>query len=193
MSDSNPLSLSQQLANRAKTFCTNLGLTQSALARLLRIDDSHFSRFLGGQANLSSEKTLKLVRLMPLTKRDLELKFGSPEKLSARIMHLQKSGREVHFSAPNDGFVPGLSGMDPNDSGDDITTVRSTGSKGDDPGYDDLTRTLATVQGLHRQAISTIEDYEARQRARVNANGNTGPARQISRPKTPGPIPPDFI
>src|ERR1700745_3230053 len=107
MSDSNSLSLNQQLAQRAKTFCSNLGLTQATLARLLRIDDSHFSGFLSGQANLSGEKTLKLVRLMSLSKRDLELKFGSPEKLSARLMHLQESGRElakvVQFTTPNDG------------------------------------------------------------------------------------------
>jgi len=190
MADSNPLSLNQQLAQRAKTFCTNLGLAQNKLARLLKVDDSQFSRFLNGQASLSAEKTLRLIRLMSLGRRDLELKFGSPEKLSARLMHLQESGRElakvVQFTTPNDGWLPGR-GMDPNDSGDDITTVRSTGSQGDDPGYDDLTRTLAQVQALHRQAISTIEDYEARQCARVNATGSTDPARQISRPKTPGP------
>ena len=190
MADSNPLSLNQQLAQRAKTFCTNLGLAQNKLARLLKVDDSQFSRFLNGQASLSAEKTLRLIRLMSLGRRDLELKFGSPEKLSARLMHLQESGRElakvVQFTTPNDGWLPGR-GMDPNDSGDDITTVRSTDSQGDDPGYDDLTRTLAQVQALHMQAISTIEDYEARQCARVNATGSTDPARQISRPKTPGP------
>lgn len=124
MSDPHPLSLSQQLAQRAKTFCSNLGLTQSTLARLLKIDDSQMSGFLNGQANLSSEKTLKLVRLMSLSKRDLELKFGSPEKLTARLMHLQESGRElaevVRFAAPNGGWVPGLSnaGSDPNGSTD---------------------------------------------------------------------------
>jgi transcriptional regulator with XRE-family HTH domain len=190
MADSNPLSLNQQLAQRAKTFCSNLGLTQNKLARLLKVDDSQFSRFLNGQANLSAEKTLRLVRLMSLGRRHLELKFGSPEKLTGRLMHLQESGRElakvVQFTTPNDGWLPGR-GMDPNDSGDDITTVRSTDSQGDDPGYDDLTRTLAQVQALHMQAISTIEDYEARQCARVNATGSTDPARQISRPKTPGP------
>jgi transcriptional regulator with XRE-family HTH domain len=185
MSDSHPLSLNQQLAQRAKTFCSNLGLTQATLARLLKIDDSQMSRFLQGQANLSSEKTLKLVRLMSLSKRDLELKFGSPEKLTARLMHLQEGGRVVRFDN-GDGWLPGR-GTDPNDYGDDITTVRSTGSQGDDPGYDDLTRTLAQVQALHRQAIQIITDYETRQNAKPNPSGSTGPARQISRPKTPGP------
>jgi transcriptional regulator with XRE-family HTH domain len=191
MPDSNPLSLNQQLAQRAKTFCANLGLAQNRLARLLKVDESQWSRFLNGQVNLSSEKTLQLHRLLSLSRRDLELKFGSPEKLTARLMHLQESGRElakvVQFTTPNDGWLPGR-GMDPNDSGDDITTVRSTGSQGDDPGYDDLTRTLAQVQALHKQAISTIEDYESRQRARVNATGSTqAQPRKILRPKTPGP------
>lgn len=113
MSDSHPLSLNQQLAQRAKTFCGNFGLTQNKLARLLRVDDSQFSRFLNGQVNLSSEKTLKLVRLMSLSKQDLELKFGSPEKLTARLLHLQESGREIakviRFDN-GDGWVPGQSG-----------------------------------------------------------------------------------
>jgi transcriptional regulator with XRE-family HTH domain len=118
MSDSNSLSLNQQLAQRAKTFCSNLGLTQATLARLLRIDDSHFSRFLSGQANLSGEKTLKLVRLMSLSKRDLELKFGSPEKLTARLMHLQVKGQPMRLS--NDGWIAGT-GPDQNDG--NITDV----------------------------------------------------------------------
>jgi transcriptional regulator with XRE-family HTH domain len=191
MPDSNSLSLNQQLGQRAKTWCANLGLTQNKLARLLKVDDSQFSRFLNGQSNLSAEKTLKLVRLMSLSKRDLELKFGAPEKLTARLEHLQEGGRElarvVQFSTPNDGWVSGQSGTDPILSDNEIATVRSTGAEGDDPDYDDLTRTLSQVQALHRQAISTIEDYEARQRARVNVTGSTGPARQIARPKTPGP------
>jgi hypothetical protein len=104
-------------------------------------------------------------------------------------MHLQEGGRKlakvVRFDI-GDAWVPGR-GTDPNDYGDDITTVRSTGSQGDDPGYDDLTRTLAQVQALHRQAIQIITDYETRQKAKPNAGGSTGSARQISRPKTPGP------
>jgi len=165
------LSITQQLALRAKSWCTNLGLTQSALARLLKIDVNQMSKFLRGEANLGSDRLLQLVKLLSLSKRDLQLVFSAPEKLTSRLMHLQEGGRElaevVHFAAPNDGWVPGLT--HPILSDDDITTVRSTGAEGDDPSYDDLTRVLAQVQGLHRQAISTIEAYEARQRARVNS------------------------
>ena len=190
MPDSNFLSLTQQLGQRAKTWCTNLGLTQGTLARFLRIDESQMSRFLRGEANLGSDKLLQLVKLLSLSKRDLQLKFGSPGKLTSRLMHLQEGGRKiakvVRFDN-GDGWVPGLSGTDPNDSSDDITTVRSTGSQGDDPESDDLTRTLAQVQALHRQAIQIITDYETRQKAKPNPNGSTGPTRQISRLKTAGP------
>lgn len=193
MADSNPLSLNQQLAQRAKTFCSNLGLSQVRLARLLKVDDSQFSKFLNGQVNLSSEKTLKLVRLMSLSKRDLELKFGSPEKLTARLMHLQEGGRElarvVRFDN-GDGWIAREGGSDDPNGTTDITDTRSIE---DDPDYDDLTRTLAQVQALHRQAIQIITDYETRQKAKPNPSGSTGSSRQISRPKTPGPVPPDFV
>jgi transcriptional regulator with XRE-family HTH domain len=156
MPDSHPLSLNQQLAFRAKTFCSNLGLTQATLARLLSVDDSQFSRFLNGQANLSSEKTLKLVRLMSLTKRDLELKFGSPEKLSARLMHLQQGGKQVaevvHFAAPNDGWVPGLSnaGSDPNGSTDITGSNKNPARTAPD---DDDSEFLAGLAALHQSII----------------------------------------
>lgn len=114
MTDSNALSLSQQLALRVQKFCNNLGLTQAKLAKLLKVDDSQFSRFLAGKVNLSAEKTMKLMQLMSLTTRDLELKFGWPEKLNAKL-HLQESGRKVgnilKFDS-NGGWVPaeGMSG-----------------------------------------------------------------------------------
>jgi transcriptional regulator with XRE-family HTH domain len=99
MADFNPLTLGQQLAMRVRTFCNNLGLPQNKLARLLQVDDSQFSRFLNGTANLDAEKTLKLVRLMALSKRDLELKFGRPERTQAKLMHLQESGRHLRFDS----------------------------------------------------------------------------------------------
>jgi transcriptional regulator with XRE-family HTH domain len=194
MADSNPLSLNQQLAQRAKTFCSNLGLAQNKLARLLKVDDSQFSRFLNGQANLNAEKTLKLVRLMTLSKRDLELRFGSPEKLTARLMHLQESGRElakvVRFDN-DDGWVPGLSGQDPNGTAD-ITGVKTAR---DLPNADDYQQEtidfLKGQQNIYRSAIAEIDRYLAGiQRGKVNVTGTTSgprtvPSNQTSR--TPGP------
>ena len=55
---------------------------------------------------------------MSLSKRDLELKFGSPEKLTARLMHLQVKGQPMRLS--NDGWIAGT-GPDQNDG--NITDV----------------------------------------------------------------------
>jgi predicted XRE-type DNA-binding protein len=57
MADFNPLTLGQQLAMRVRTFCNNLGLPQNKLAKLLQVDDSQFSRFLSGTANLITAPT----------------------------------------------------------------------------------------------------------------------------------------
>jgi transcriptional regulator with XRE-family HTH domain len=187
MSDSNSLSLNQQLAQRAKTFCSNLGLTQATLARLLRIDDSHFSRFLSGQANLSGEKTLKLVRLMSLSKRDLELKFGSPEKLTARLMHLQVKGQPMRLS--NDGWIAGT-GPDQNDG--NITDVNQNPARSV-PDAAEL-EFLAGLAGLHQRIIDKINNWQAQKSARPNPNGVTEPGRNVgtnaasSRPRSRGDL-----
>jgi transcriptional regulator with XRE-family HTH domain len=183
-----PLSLNQQLAQRAKTFCSNLGLAQNRLARLLKVDESQWSRFLNGQANLSSEKTLQLHRLLSFSRRDLELKFGSPEKLTARLMHLQVKGQPMKLG--NDGWVAGT-GPDQNDG--DITSVSSVNGG---PSDDQLTDVLRQVGNLHRQALDILNDYTSKiQKARPNANGTTEPARRINdntASQTPGPRPDRF-
>jgi hypothetical protein len=120
------------------------------------------------------------MQVLSASKQELVAKFGRPA--TAQIVHFQSEGKPMKLSYG--GSVAGV-GPDLNDG--DITTVRSTGSQGDDPGYDDLTRTLAQVQALHRQAIQIITDYETRQKAKPNPSGSTGSARQISRPKNPGP------
>jgi transcriptional regulator with XRE-family HTH domain len=163
-----PVSLNQQLAQRAKTFCSNLGLAQNRLARLLKVDESQWSRFLNGQVNLSSEKTLQLHRLLSLSLRDLELKFGSPEKLTARLTHLQVKGQPMKLS--NDGWVAGV-GPDLNDG--DITVVNENPARSV-PDAAEL-EFLAELAGLHRQIIDKINNWQAaQQKARINPNGFHG-------------------
>jgi transcriptional regulator with XRE-family HTH domain len=181
MPDSHPLSLNQQLAFRAKTFCSNLGLTQATLARLLSVDDSQFSRFVNGQANLSSEKTLKLVRLMSLSKRDLELKFGSPEKLSGRLMHLQEGGRElakvVRFS--NDGWIAKEGGTDDPNNTTDITSSNYNPARSC-PDDEEL-EFLSGLAGLHQSIIDKINAWQQRsQKAKPNKDGATEAPRRIT-------------
>jgi len=113
---------------------------------------------------------------MSLGKRDLELKFGSPEKLSARLMHLQESGRElakvVQFTAPNDGWVP--SRTDP--PGSEGIGVKTASNLEDAP--DDLSRVLAQLNGLHQRAIQIIDEYvDSKRKSSPNAMGSTEPPR----------------
>jgi transcriptional regulator with XRE-family HTH domain len=182
-----PNSLEQQLTHRIREWLSNTGISQRQLAKMIKVDPGNFNAFLGGYKSLSQQKMGKLLQYLNLNRFQLEAKFNPAR--STQITHFQQQGQPMRLA--NDGWYPGAGGsgvgIDPNDSGDDIATVRSTGAEGDDPSYDDLTRILAQVQALHRQAIQTITDYETRQKAKPNPNGSTGPARQISRPKTPGP------
>ena len=116
---------------------------------------------------------------MSLSKRDLELKFGSPEKLTARLMHLQVKGQPMKLS--NDGWVAGT-GPDPNDG--NITDVNENPARSV-PDAAEL-EFLAGLAGLHQQIIDKISNWQI-QKAKPNPNGSTGPTRQISRPKTAGP------
>jgi transcriptional regulator with XRE-family HTH domain len=170
MADSNSLTLGQQLAMRAKTFCNNLGLTQNKLARLLQVDDSQFSRFLKGTANLSSEKTLKLVRLLSCSKRDLELKFGSPERLTSRITKLQESGRKIIHFDNGDGWVAGQSGTDSNGS-TDITGTNANPAR-NVPDADEL-EFLAGLAGIHQSIIDQINNWQAQTKVVPNKIGST--------------------
>jgi transcriptional regulator with XRE-family HTH domain len=154
----NSQSLTDQLAARAKAFCANTGFSQRRLARLLKIEEFHFSRFLNGQANLSAETTLRVLQLINLSKRDVALKFGSPERTTSRLMHLQEGGRDVgHFGdwvAKEDG----------NGYPVDSTDITSTPTKRDkqDAATDYESQTSDFLKGqqkIHRSAIKAIDNY----------------------------------
>ena len=107
----NPLSLTDQLASRLKTFATNMGLCQRQIARLLKLDESHLSRFLKGEAGLSAEITLRVLRLTSVSKKELALKFGKPHQLLGKIMHLSEARQTMKLDGDG-AWVPGQSGSD---------------------------------------------------------------------------------
>ena len=82
----------------------------------------------------------------------------------------------------NDGWVAGV-GPDPNDG--DITDVNNNPARSV-PDAAEL-EFLAGLSGLHQQIIDKINNWQTQQKAHPDPNGTTGPARQITRPKTPGP------
>lgn len=186
---SDTLSLTDQLAARVSKFLAATSLSQKELARLLRIEKSHFSRFLSGKVGLSAETTLKLLQLMSLSPRSLQLKFGNPEKTQARLLHLQENGTQMRLDSGG-SWVPGQSGDDPNGT-DDVTGVRTAL---DLPNADDYQQEtidfLKDQKNIHRSAIKAIDDYLAGiQKGKVNS-GPTSPARRINDNDTsskPGP------
>jgi transcriptional regulator with XRE-family HTH domain len=210
------LSLTDQLAQRAKTFATNTGLSQRKLARLLKIDESHFSKFLNGQTNLSAESTLALLRLTSMTKQQLELEFSNPERLTSRIMNLQEEGRPTEFNEshfidrkhldqklgkrPESHFQHFYSGFQGeggywvakeggSDDPNDTTGIDNTPKMNGDPCGDDFLDTLRQVDNFHRLAREAIADYISQaQKAKVNKTGSTEGNRTVDSKSTkPGP------
>jgi transcriptional regulator with XRE-family HTH domain len=150
MPDNSPVSLNDQLAHRVKTFCAKMGLNQRKLCKLLRIDEAQFSRWLSGQCKFSAETTLRILQLISLTPRDLELKFGKPGKTTAKIMNLQESGRPMRLDTDDPA---GVGPSDPED-------------------------TLREIDDYHRQAREAIAGYISQvQKATVNKTGATDSPR----------------
>jgi plasmid maintenance system antidote protein VapI len=183
--------LLREIAERTRTFSAGTGVSLNKIARMIGVETGNFSAFVNGRIGLSARSTVKLLQLLNLTKRQVE------EKLAIKpvtIAHFQHGGREVaetvRFAAPlakQFEWVPGLSGQDP-DGSDDVTGVKTARDLNNADDY--LAQTIAMLrdqQQILRQADAHIEAYIANaQKAHPNA-GSTGPARQISRPKTPGP------
>jgi plasmid maintenance system antidote protein VapI len=173
------LSLTQQLAERTKTFIARSGLTQKELAKLLKVDKGNFSKFLSGQVGLNSDTTLQLVRLMNLSPRSLQLKFGQPEQTRARLLHLQENGKQMRLS--NDGWVSGQSGTDPNDTTGIDATPSARDTDGSSDYLDKIIPFLKQQQEIYREAIGHIDDYLANvQRVKINRQGPSEAPRRIS-------------
>lgn len=176
----NPLSLTIQLANRLKTFATNLGLSQRQISKILKLDESHLSRFLDGKAGLSAEMTLKVLRLTSVTKKELALKFGKPEKLSAKITGLQQAGHPMRLDV---GWVPQV--------GKDNDPDNNSPSIIDDPDDDSTEYFLKNQIAIHQAAIAAISDYLNKApkvpKARVNPGPTTEGSRRVdTKPKAGG-------
>lgn len=165
-------SLVLQLAHRAKVFHQSTGISQSLMARAVDMTESNYSAFLNGKRGIGSESTCLLLKFTNMTRKQAIAQFTVPVRTS-KVVAFQSQGRRMHFD--NDGYVPGLSGTDPNDDGRDITDVPDAASQN---GYDQATEdVLRQVRGLHRKAIRAIDDLLV-QKARPNPQGSTPPNNQ---------------
>jgi plasmid maintenance system antidote protein VapI len=181
--------LLSEIAERCRTFSAGTGVSLNKIAKLIGVETGNFSAFVNGRIGLSARSTVKLLQLLNLTKRQVE------EKLAIKpvtIAHFQQGGKQVaeqvRFAAPPvkqfDSWVPGLSGQDPNGSTDITSTNEYPARSVPDAAELEF---LAGLAGLHRQIIDRIDNWQAQQKAQPNPSGSTGPGREISRPKMPGP------
>jgi transcriptional regulator with XRE-family HTH domain len=114
-------SLLRQLANRAKRFHSQTGITQSKMARALGMTDGNYSGFLSGRKGIGSEATCFLLKYTAMSPSQAVAAFSKPV-FSASIMSLQENGKKLHFS--NDGWIPNENSTDdPARSGTDITST----------------------------------------------------------------------
>lgn len=167
---SDPCSLLNQLARRAKLWHSTTGISQSLMASACGLENGNYSAFLSGKKGIGSEATCLLLKYLAMPKRDVVAKFVQAPPTS-KIMLLQEQGRHMHLA--NDGYVPGQSGFDPNDTGD-ITDVPDAASQN---GYDQATEDLLRqVRGYHRKAANLISDFI--NKAKANRDGSTPPTAQ---------------
>jgi transcriptional regulator with XRE-family HTH domain len=144
MPDNAPLL--RQLANRAKLFHSNTGITQTQIARAIGVDGSNYSSFLAGRTGINSEAVCRLLKYTSLTQRQAVAAFSKPV-FSANVLNLQEKGRHLRFD--NNGWLPREGGTDdPNGTGS--ITGSSDAQR---QAVENLLSVLAELDELTRQAV----------------------------------------
>jgi hypothetical protein len=100
-----------------------------------------------------------MLKFLSMPKQQAVAKFITPVATS-KIMFLQEKGQQMQLDDDGGGWVPGLSGTDPNDQGNTIV----------DPS-DDLLDSLRRSRAIHRKAIKVINDFILQ--AKINKQGST--------------------
>jgi hypothetical protein len=109
--------LLKQLANRAKAWHQDTGISQAALAAALNMEEGNYSGFLKGKRGISAEATCTLLEFIKLPKRNAIAKLNRPV-LSSRILALQERGRAMTFDNSGWGAAEGNGAADPVNTGD---------------------------------------------------------------------------
>jgi transcriptional regulator with XRE-family HTH domain len=139
-------SLLRQVANRAKLFHSNTGITQTQMAKAIGVNAANYSSFLSGRIGIGSEAVCRLLEYTAMTPRQAVAAFSKPV-FSASVVHLQERGRHLNFNNP--GWVPQEgSTQDPNGT-TDITTT----SDAQRQAVDNLLSVLAELDEMARVAV----------------------------------------
>lgn len=176
-----------QLAERCRTFSAGTSVSLNKIAKLVGMEPSNFSNFINGKIGLSSRATIELLRLLNLSRREVEMKLSAK---TVHVEHLQQEGQLMTLD-DNGGWVAGDSSG--SDSIDDVPTARDLPNS--DDYLDEIHDFLRGQQSVHRSAIAAIDDYFNTLKAKVNKTGSTEPARRTDdneRSRTAGPRPDRF-
>jgi hypothetical protein len=174
-----------QIAERCRTFSAGTGVSLNSIASLIGMSSGNFSAFLHGRSGLSARVTIKLLQLLNMSAREVQMKLS--KSTGSRVEHFQSRGQPQAMKLDGSGWVTGQSGEDPNDS----TGIDNTWKEGGEPSGDDLLDTLRQVDNFHRLAREAIAGYIANvQKAKVNKSGSTESPRTVDtnrRSSLPGP------
>jgi transcriptional regulator with XRE-family HTH domain len=138
--------LLNQLANRAKSWHSVSGISQSKLARAIGIAESNYSSFLAGRTGIGSEATCLLLKYTAMNPRQALAAFSKPT-FSASVLHLQERGKPLRFD--NNGWTPKEGGIDDPNGTTDITGT----SDAQRQAVENLLSVLAELDELTRQAV----------------------------------------
>jgi hypothetical protein len=169
-----------QLAHRALQFHENTNISQRMMAAAVRMSESNYSAFLNGKRGLSADSTCLLLKFVNLPKQQAVAKL-TQSPITSKIMLLQEQGQSMRLDTKNgDGWVPGLSGTDPNDTGsiDDTPDADTSGPTFWDQSLIDV---LRESRGYHRLATKAINSYIAKAKANAGIVVPNGVAQKFSR------------
>jgi hypothetical protein len=135
-----------QIANRAKSWHADSGISQCKMARAIGVAESNYSSFLAGRTGIGSEATALLLKYTAMTQRQAIATFSKPV-FSAKILNLQERGRHLRFD--NSGWTPKEGGIDDPNGTTDITGT----SDAQREAVSNLLAVLAALDELTRQAV----------------------------------------
>ena len=158
--------LLNQLANRARKWHTDTGITQSQIAKAIGMADSNYSAFLSGRKGIGSESTCLLLKFTAMPIRQAIATFNKPV-LSSRIMELQECGKPLRFD--NSGWTAREGSTDdPNGT----TSITNT-SKAQREAIQNLLAVLAALDEVTRKTV--VGEIA---KAYPNPSGTTAPNGQ---------------
>jgi hypothetical protein len=138
--------LLRQLANRAKIFHSQTGISQTQMAKAIGVNAANYSSFLSGRTGMGSEAVCHLLKFTAMSQRQAVAAFSKPV-FSASITHFQERGKHLKFDNPGRIAREGAT-----DDPKGTTSITSTSDVRREA-VENLLAVLAALDELTRQAV----------------------------------------